>query len=100
MPDGKPIGTLRLFARPEEKHSTTIMDFFSEWLGELGIKSEVIVRESNRLTNNILDGEYDIFHWGWYVASPTRQRRILDVFTCGQRETPTTPGAATPSTTR
>ena len=32
MPDGKPIGTLRLFARPEEKHSTTIMDFFpSGW---------------------------------------------------------------------
>jgi peptide/nickel transport system substrate-binding protein len=83
MPDGKPIGTLRLFSRPEEKHSTTIMDFFSEWLGELGIKSEVIVRESNRLTNNILDGEYDIFHWGWYVEADPGS--ILDVFTCGQR---------------
>ena len=43
------------------------MDFFSEWLGELGIKSEVTVRESNKLTNDILDGEYDVFHWGWYV---------------------------------
>ena len=59
------------------------MDFFAEWLGELGIKAEVTVRESNRLTNNILDGEYDIFHWGWYVEpDPTS---ILDVFTCGQR---------------
>ncbi|MET0998782.1 MAG: ABC transporter substrate-binding protein [Marmoricola sp.] len=83
MPNGQPIGTLRLFSRPEEKHSTTIMDFFSEWLGELGIKSEVTVRESNRLTNNILDGEYDIFHWGWYVEADPGS--ILDVFTCGQR---------------
>ena len=23
--------------------------------------------ESNQLTNVILDGEYDVFHWGWYV---------------------------------
>ena len=83
MPDGKPIGTLRLFARPEEKHSTTIMDFVSEWFGELGIKAEVTVRESNRLTNNILDGEYDIFHWGWYMEPDPSS--ILDVFTCGQR---------------
>jgi peptide/nickel transport system substrate-binding protein len=83
MPDGKPIGTLRLFARPEEKHSLDIMDFVRDWLGELGIKAEVTARESARLTTNILDGEYDIFHWGWYVeADPDA---ILDVFTCGQR---------------
>jgi peptide/nickel transport system substrate-binding protein len=83
MPDGKPIGTLRLFARPEEKRSVTSMDFFSEWLGELGIKSEVTVMESNRLTNVILDGEYDMFHWGWYVEPDPDS--ILDVFTCAQR---------------
>ena len=29
--------------------------------------------ESNKLTNVILDGEYDAFEWGWYVEpDPTR----------------------------
>ncbi len=82
MPDGKPIGTLRLFARPEEKHSTTIMEFFSQWLDDLGIDSEVTAVESNRLTNVILEGEYDVFHWGWYMEPDPSS--ILDVFTCGQ----------------
>ena len=83
MPDGKPIGTLRLFARPEEKRSVTSMDFFREWLGDLGIKSEVTVMESNKLTNTILDGDYDFFHWGWYMEPDPDS--ILDVFTCAQR---------------
>jgi peptide/nickel transport system substrate-binding protein len=59
------------------------MDFFSGWLGELGIKSDVIVRESNRVTNNILDGEYDIFHWGWYVEPDPGD--VVSYFTCDQR---------------
>jgi peptide/nickel transport system substrate-binding protein len=83
MPNGKPIGTLRLFARPEEKRSVTTMDFFSEWLADLGIKSEVTVMESNRLTNVILEGDYDMFHWGWYMEPDPDS--ILDVFTCEQR---------------
>ena len=58
------------------------MDFFTEWLADLGIESEVTVMESNRLTNVILDGEYDVFHWGWYVEPDPAS--ILDV-TCDQR---------------
>ena len=41
------------------------------------------VVESNKLTNVILDGEYDMFHWGWYMEPDPDS--ILDVFTCGQR---------------
>ena len=38
--------------------------------------------ESNALTNAILDGEYDIFHWGWYVeADPDG---MLSYVTCDQ----------------
>jgi peptide/nickel transport system substrate-binding protein len=82
-PDGKPIGTLRLYARPEEKRSVNTMDFFSEWLKSLGIKSDVTVMESNKLTDTILDGDYDFFHWGWYVEPDPNS--ILDDFTCAQR---------------
>ena len=67
MPDGSPIGTLRLYARSEAKESVDTMDFFKEWLGELGIKSEVTAFESNRLGEIILDGNYDAFQWDWYV---------------------------------
>jgi peptide/nickel transport system substrate-binding protein len=85
MPDGSPIGTLRLMGRPEETGNRSIkaMDFFKEWLGELGIESEVLAVESNRLTNLILDGEFDVFHWGWYVeADPDG---ILSYMTCAER---------------
>lgn len=83
MPDGSPIGTIRLYARPEEKRSVTVMDFFSEWLKDLGIKAEVTTMESNRLTNVILKGEYDAFQWGWYVEPDPDS--MLSYMTCGQR---------------
>ena len=43
------------------------MEFFQEWLGEIGIEAEVSVMESNQLTDVILEGNFDAFHWGWYV---------------------------------
>ena len=68
MPDGSPIGTLRLFARAGgARRPPTIMEFFQEWLGEIGIESEVRVMESNQLTDVILEGNFDAFHWGWFV---------------------------------
>ena len=83
MPDGSPIGTLRLVGRPEEPRSVTALDFFKEWLAELGIEAEVSSMESNRRTNAILDGEFDVFHWNWYVEPDPDS--ILDVMTCEER---------------
>ena len=82
MPDGSDFGTLRLFARSESTVSIDMMDFFTEWLGELGIDSEVTVMESNKLTNVILDGEYDAFEWGWYVEPDPDS--MLAYLTCDQ----------------
>ena len=83
MPDGSPIGTLRLFARDNEQHSPTIMEFFQEWLGEIGIEAEVSVMESNQLTDVILEGNYDAFHWGWYVEPDPDA--TLSIFLCDAR---------------
>jgi peptide/nickel transport system substrate-binding protein len=83
MPDGSPIGTLRLYARGESPESVNTMEFFHEWLDDLGIDSEVTNMESGKLTNVILDGDYDIFQWGWYVEPDPDS--ILSYFTCGQR---------------
>ncbi|WP_243060908.1 ABC transporter substrate-binding protein [Nocardioides sp. SR21] len=67
MPDGSPIGTLRLAARSESPTSLNTMNFFQEWLADIGIEGEVVSMESNKLTNVILDGDFDAFEWGWYV---------------------------------
>ncbi len=83
MPDGSSLGKLRLFARSESKTSTGTMDFFKEWLGELGIDAEVTNMESNKLTNVILDGDFDAFQWGWYVEPDPDS--MLSYMTCDQR---------------
>ncbi|WP_168929537.1 ABC transporter substrate-binding protein [Nocardioides sp. GY 10113] len=83
MPDGSPIGTLRLFARSESPTSLDTMNFFKEWLGDIGIDAEVTSMESSKLTNVILDGDFDAFQWGWYVEpDPTS---MLSYMTCDQR---------------
>ncbi len=83
MPDGSELGTIRLFARQEEERSATIMEFFQEWLGEIGIESEISVMESNQLTDVVLEGNFDAFHWGWYVEPDPDS--ILSVFLCDAR---------------
>ena len=37
MPNGDPIGTLRLFARSDSPTSLDVMNFFKEWLADVGI---------------------------------------------------------------
>ncbi|MGA9746694.1 MAG: ABC transporter substrate-binding protein, partial [Nocardioides sp.] len=83
LPGGDPIGSLRLFSRAESPTSVDVMDYFSEWLADLGIDSEISAVESNKLTNIILDGEFDAFEWGWYVEPDPDS--MLSYMTCGQR---------------
>ncbi len=83
LPDGSPIGALRLFARADSSTSTDVMTYFQEWLAELDIEAEVTTVESSKLTDIILAGEFDAFEWGWFVdADPTS---MLSYMTCDQR---------------
>ncbi len=82
MPDGKPIGTLRLLARADSETSLKTLTFFSEWLGELGIDSKVSTVEEGRLTDLILEGNFDVFEWGWYVEPDPDS--MLSYMTCDQ----------------
>jgi peptide/nickel transport system substrate-binding protein len=82
MPDGSPIGKLRLFARSDQKNSVDTMDLFQGWLGELGIDSEVTAMDSNALGDRILEGNYDVMQWDWYVEPDPDG--ILADFTCDQ----------------
>lgn len=82
MPDGEPVGPLRFFARSESNTSVTVAEFTQEWFGELGLDVEVTAMESNKLTNVILDGEFDMFEWGWYVEPDPDS--MLSYLTCDQ----------------
>jgi peptide/nickel transport system substrate-binding protein len=82
MPDGSAMEPLRLFSRSDSQTSQDVMEFFAEWLDQLGIPSDLRSVESNNLTKIILDGEFDAFEWGWYVEpDPTS---MLSYMTCDQ----------------
>lgn len=83
MPDGTPIGELRLFARSDSKTSLDTLNYFQEWLGELGIESSVTSVDSSNLTDIILEGTFDVFQWGWYVEPDPHS--MLSYLTCDQR---------------
>jgi peptide/nickel transport system substrate-binding protein len=83
MPDGSPIGQLRLFARSDSETSQATMASFKEWLHNVQIDSTVTAMESSKLTNVILEGNYDTFQWGWYVEPDPDS--MLSYFTCAQR---------------
>jgi peptide/nickel transport system substrate-binding protein len=83
LPDGKPIGTLRLDARSDSPTSLNAMNYVKSWLGQLGIKAEVSTYASSQLTDVILKGNFDAFYWGWYVEPDPDS--MLSYMTCGQR---------------
>jgi peptide/nickel transport system substrate-binding protein len=84
LPDGKPIGTLRLDARSDSPTSLNTMDYFQQWLKDLHIKAQVSTYSSSQLTNVIYKGNFDAFQWGWYVEPDPDS--ILSYLTCAQRQ--------------
>ena len=85
MPDGSPLGTIRLAARSDSALDASVntMNYFKEWLDELGIKSEVEAYESSKLTDVILQGDFDAFQWGWFVEPDPNT--MLSYMSCDQR---------------
>ena len=83
MPGGGEPLHFRYFVRNEENSTVTTSEFVTDWLSQIGISTDVRGMSDTRLTNVIYDGNYDMFHWGWFPdADPDF---ILSVMTCGQR---------------
>jgi peptide/nickel transport system substrate-binding protein len=61
--DGRDL-RLRLFDRPAAA-SADSTEFIVEWLGGVGIPTDVASHEDDQLTAIIGQGEYDLFIWGW-----------------------------------
>jgi peptide/nickel transport system substrate-binding protein len=97
LPNGEPMDELRLFGRSDSETSTKVMEYLHEWLTEINVPSRIETPTGNKLTEIILDGEFDLFEWGWYVE-PVLDT-MLSYMTCGQRASGMTRGTATRSTT-
>ena len=82
MPDGSPIGKLRIAARTDGTYSVGVVNYVKEWFEQVGLEIQVDSFTENRLTEVILDGNYDMFEWGWYVEPDPDA--ILSYFTCDQ----------------
>jgi peptide/nickel transport system substrate-binding protein len=81
---------LRLFDRSSAA-SADSTEFLVEWLGDVGIPTEVSSHEDDQLTALIGQGEYDMFLWGWvpYVDPDP----LLQYFTSAEVTTdPEAPG--------
>jgi peptide/nickel transport system substrate-binding protein len=73
----------RFYSRSSDQPSQDIVPYISDWLNQIGIKIEPQTITSGKLGNIILDGNYDLFEWGWYPNPDPNY--ILDVFSCAQR---------------
>jgi peptide/nickel transport system substrate-binding protein len=83
LPSGEPIGKLRIYARTDSQTSLDTINYFHEWLADVGVDSDVKLASDDRLIDIILDGEFDAFQWGWYVdPDPDSMLRYM---TCGER---------------
>ena len=79
---GRPLD-FRYFVRSAEQTSVDAAPFVSEWLQQIGIKTEVTAVNSAKLTDIINAGEYELSSWGWYPDPDPSS--ILADFTCDQR---------------
>jgi peptide/nickel transport system substrate-binding protein len=80
--NGKEL-SLRLFIRSQSPTETQVAPYLKAWLNAIGIKVNTSFMSDSQLTQDIGDGDYDMFVWGWGVEpNPDFQ---LSVFTCGQR---------------
>ncbi|MEA2556164.1 MAG: peptide/nickel transport system substrate-binding protein [Actinomycetota bacterium] len=78
----KPLD-FRFYSRSSDQPSQDIVPYISDWLKQIGIKIEAQTITSAKLGNIILDGDYDLFEWGWYPNPDPNY--ILDIFSCAQR---------------
>jgi peptide/nickel transport system substrate-binding protein len=80
--NGRPL-TFRLYARQESTTSQRSAQYVQGWLKEIGIGVQIKVIAEDNLTEQVGQGTFDMFEWGWVVEpDPDYQ---LSTFTCDKR---------------
>ena len=80
--NGKPI-RLRLYLRSESASEQKAGKMVSEWLDQIGLKTESQVMDKGTMQDKIYDnGDFDMFIWGW--GGDVDPSFLLSVFTTDQ----------------
>jgi peptide/nickel transport system substrate-binding protein len=74
---------LRYYTRTSDSNTIKTAPFVKSWLNQIGVGVKVFAVSSGKLTSIIEDGDYELFHWGWFPNPDPNY--ILGVFTCEQR---------------
>jgi peptide/nickel transport system substrate-binding protein len=74
---------LRYYVQTGDQNTVNTAPFVKDWWTSIGVGVKVIAVSSAKLGNIINDGNYDVFHWGWYPNPDPNY--ILGIFTCEQR---------------
>ena len=74
---------LRYFTRTSDENSIKTSQYVKSWLEDIGVGVQIKAVSSSKLTSIIEDGDYELFHWGWYPNPDPNY--ILAIFTCGER---------------
>ncbi len=83
-PDGERM-SLRLLGRQESSESQKVVEYVKDWLAQIGIEVKVKIVSEDTLYEEVGNGNFDMFEWGWVVEpDPDYQ---LSTFTCDQRST-------------
>lgn len=92
MPDGSGPLQFRYVERSESESADSIREFITEYLSAVGIGTDVEVMDDTQLYDAQINGNYDIFVWGWTpFVDPDP---MLSYFTCAQVTTDVeTPGS-------
>lgn len=83
MPNGGDPLEFRYYVRSQNNDTVKASQFIQGWLEQIGIATEITSLNDNKLTDAIIDGTYDMFHWGWF--GDVDPDFIMSVMTCGQR---------------
>jgi peptide/nickel transport system substrate-binding protein len=79
---GRPLD-FRYYVRTADQTTIDAAPFVSEWLQQIGIKTEVTAVNSSKLGDIINAGDYELFSWDW-IPDPDPSS-LLGYFTCDQR---------------
>ena len=79
---------LRYFTQTNDQNTIKLAPFVKSWLEQIGVGVKVSAVSSGKLNSIIEDGNYDMFHWGWYPNPDPNY--ILGIFRCEER--PPKPG--------
>ena len=79
---GRPLA-FRYYVRTNEQTSVDAAGFISEWLGQIGIETNVEAVTPGRLADLLIAGTYDLFSWGWFTDPDPDS--ALSLHLCDQR---------------